>query len=53
MPAPAKNLIHPPADAKDAGAEVLLWFSGAKQHSYQAVHDVHILWALMERLHSV
>ncbi len=41
--APVKNLIHASADAKDAAAEVPLWFSDKELHTYRTVHDVHIL----------
>ena len=40
---PVKNLVHASSSAKDAVAEIKLWFSQKELHSYKTVHDVHIL----------
>lgn len=38
-----KNLIHASADAQDAKNEIALWFKEDELHSYNTVHDIHIL----------
>lgn len=38
-----KNLIHASSDAKDAEAEVKLWFKKDELHTYKTVHDIHLL----------
>lgn len=38
-----KNLIHASSDEKDAKREVALWFSEKELHSYNTVHDLHII----------
>ncbi|MBI2550430.1 nucleoside-diphosphate kinase [Candidatus Woesearchaeota archaeon] len=40
---PVKNLVHASSSAKDAAAEIKLWFTPKELHSYKTVHDVHIL----------
>jgi len=40
---PVKNLIHAPADEKDAKSEVALWFSIDEIFDYKRSDDEHIL----------
>ncbi|MBT4541223.1 nucleoside-diphosphate kinase [Candidatus Woesearchaeota archaeon] len=36
-----KNLIHASGTAKEAEAEIKMWFSDEELHSYEAVHEKH------------
>jgi len=38
-----RNVVHASSSESDAKNEVSLWFSEAELHSYQSVHDKHIL----------
>jgi nucleoside-diphosphate kinase len=38
---PIKNLLHASGNAKEAKAEVALWFSPEDLHEYTLVHEVH------------
>jgi nucleoside-diphosphate kinase len=38
-----KNLIHASSDKRDAENEISLWFTKKELHSYNTVHDPHIL----------
>jgi len=38
-----RNVIHASSSASDAKSEISLWFAEADLHSYQSVHDKHIL----------
>lgn len=36
-----KNLVHASSDAKEAKAEIDLWFEKSELHSYKTVHEIH------------
>jgi len=38
-----RNIIHASSDAKDAKSEVALWFTPEELHTYETVHEKHIL----------
>jgi nucleoside-diphosphate kinase len=38
-----RNLIHASGDEKDAKAEIKLWFKPSELHSYETVHEKHVL----------
>ena len=38
-----KNLIHASGNKKEADEEVKLWFKEEEIHSYNTVHDMHVL----------
>lgn len=38
-----KNLIHASGNKKEANEEVKLWFKKEEIHSYNTVHDMHVL----------
>lgn len=38
-----KNVVHASADKNDASKEIPLWFEKDEIHSYDSVHDVHLL----------
>ena len=40
---PVKNLVHASSGKEDAAAEIKLWFGQKELHSYETVHDIHVL----------
>jgi nucleoside-diphosphate kinase len=38
-----KNLIHASGNRKEADDEIKLWFRKSELHSYNTVHDMHVL----------
>jgi nucleoside-diphosphate kinase len=38
-----KNVIHASGDSEDAEKEIALWFTDEELHTYDSVHDKHIL----------
>lgn len=41
--AAVKNLIHASGNKKEAKEEIKIWFKKSEMHSYNTVHDTHVL----------